>query len=188
MSSDPTELTGLLRAWQAGSQEAGDRLLPMVYVELKKAAARHLAGERQGHTLQTTALVHEAFLRLAGQRKTHWANRGHFYAVAAKLMRRILLDHARRRGAEKRGGSAMRVVFDDAADLVCERADELVALDDALRTLAAVDPFKASVVELRFFAGLTIAETAQVLGCSIDTLTRHWRAARAWLAREIARS
>lgn len=181
----PEDLTGLLRAWSQGSEEAGHALLPVVYEELRRLAARALARERQGHTLQPTALVHEAFLRLSGRLSNRWHNRQQFFALAATMMRRVLVDHARKRNTAKRGGEVLRVQLDEARDLASHRGEEILTVDRALRELAAMDPFKGRLVELRYFGGLTVAETAQVLDCSIDTVTRHWRSARAWLAQEL---
>jgi len=160
-----------------------ERLLPAVYGELKRLAASYLRSERPDHTLQPTALVHEAYLRLQGQRSVMWSNRAHFYGIAARIMRRILVDHARRRGAAKRDGAVLRLTLVDAG--VDDRAPELVALDSALTTLEELDPQQARIVELRFFGGLTVEETADAAGISTATVKREWRTARAWLRREI---
>jgi RNA polymerase sigma factor (TIGR02999 family) len=173
-------VTRLLRAWGAGEEGAFERLFPLVYDELRRTARRFLAGERQGHTLQATALVHEAYFRLVAQRQGQWQERAQFYAVAARSMRRILVDHARCRASLKRGG-APPLPLDEAGDVAERRPDDLVALDDALTSLGEIDAQKAAVVELRFFGGLSNEETAVVLGCSRATVIRQWRIARAWL-------
>src|SRR3982751_602703 len=156
-------LTELLHEWQRGDREALDKLTPLVYDELRRIAHRYVRREREGHTLETTALVNEAYLRLVGQQKIEWQNRSHFFAVAAQVMRHILIDHARKHRYAKRGGGALKVPLDEAMAVTDKRARELVALDDALKALAALDPRKAEIVELRFFGGLSIAETAEVL-------------------------
>jgi RNA polymerase sigma-70 factor, ECF subfamily len=184
-SPPPKEMTRLLLAWSGGDRSALDRLLPLVEEELHRLAHRYMSREREDHTLQTTALVNEAYLRLIDQRRVRWQNRAHFFAIAAQTMRRILIDHARRRAFAKRGGGARELQLDEAAVLTDERASELVALDDALRALADVDERKSRVVELRFFGGLSVEETAEVLGVSPDTVTREWRRARAFLRREM---
>ena len=168
---------------EGGDRKALDRLLPLVYGELRRLAASYLKQERPDHTLQPTALVHEAYLRLTRQRDVVWQNRAHFFGIAAQMMRRILVDHARKRQAAKRDAAAFRIVtdVDDAAD----RAPELLALDAALSSLETLDPQQAKVVELRFFAGLTVEETAEVAGISEATVKRDWRTAKAWLRREI---
>jgi len=181
-SSDTTEL---LRAWADGDREALDRLAPRVYSELRRIAGHLMQSERPGRTLQTTALVHEAYLRLIDVRNVDWQHRAHFFAVSAQIMRRILLDRARRRVAAKRGGAAQRLNLDELPDLGSGRSRELVALDDALNALADVDPRKARVIELRFFGGLSAEETAAVLKISPDTVLRDWRLARAWLLAEL---
>jgi RNA polymerase sigma factor (TIGR02999 family) len=181
MTSAPSELSELLRAWSAGDDDAFDRLLPLVYAELRRLAHGYLKGQGAGHTLQTTALIHEAYLRLADQREAHWQNRAHFFGVAARAMRSILVDAARARQAVKRGGALALVSLDEAATVADERAAELVALDEALAALAAFDRRKSQVVELRYFGGLTVEETAQVLRVSPDTVARDWRLARTWL-------
>lgn len=185
---DPAEVTGLLVAWSEGDRAALDRLLPLVEGELRLLAHRYLRRERPGHTLQTTALVHEAYLRLVDQKRTQWRNRAHFFGIAASLMRRILIDHARRIAYAKRGGGAPHVALDEACVVGAERAAELVALDDALAALARVDERKARVVELRYFGGLTAEETAEVLGVHVDTVGREWRRARMFLRRELEAS
>ncbi|HEY6229697.1 MAG TPA: sigma-70 family RNA polymerase sigma factor [Pyrinomonadaceae bacterium] len=184
----PHEMTQLLAAWSDGDREALDRLLPLVEDELHRLAHHYMNRERAGHTLQTTALVNEAYLRLIDQREVRWQNRAHFFAIAAQMMRRILIDHARRQAYAKRGGGARKVSLAEVAVLTDERAAELVALDEALNGLARIDERKARVVELRYFGGLTVEETATVLKVSPDTVTREWRRARAWLHREIQES
>jgi RNA polymerase sigma factor (TIGR02999 family) len=179
------QVTDLLDAWAGGDRSALDRLLPLVERELHELAHRYLQRERQGHTLQTTALVHEAYLRLVDQRRTRLQSRAHFLGIAAQMMRRILVDHARRIAYAKRGGGALTVSLDEACVLADERAEELVALDDALRSLATLDERKSRVVELRYFGGLSVEETAQALGVHPDTVTRDWRRAKAYLRREI---
>jgi len=179
------QITQLLVRWREGDQRALDELMPLVYDELHRLAARYLRGERPGHTLQTSALVNEAYLRLAGREETQWQNRAHFFAIAAQAIRRILVDHARRRRNKKRGGDAPRVSFDEGLIVSTERAAELVALDDALARLAEIAPRKSQLVELRFFGGLSIEETAEVLKVSPGTVMRDWTFAKAWLLREI---
>ena len=186
MEAETLELTDLLAAWRRGDRLAEEDLLGLVYRELRGIARRHLASERSGHTLQATELVHEAYLRMAGQKGIHWQNRSQFFAVAATMMRRILVDHARRRNASKRGAGVTCVTLEGAVEQAAPVALEVVALDDALKVLGRMDPFKASIVELRFFGGLSIEEAAQALECSTDTISRHWRSARAWLARELS--
>jgi RNA polymerase sigma factor (TIGR02999 family) len=178
-------ITHLLKEWSDGDPLALDRLTPLVYEELRHQAARYLRRERRGHTLQTTALIHEAYLRLIDAKDVHWQSRTHFFAVAANLMRRVLVDHARRRDAEKRGGSHSALPFDDALAVVNDTAVDLLAIDEALDRLAAMDPQQARVVELRFFSGLSVEETAAALGVSAKTVKRDWSVARAWLRREI---
>ena len=185
MSPSSHIVTQLLQEWSGGDREALDRLLPLVYEELRQQAARHLRRERPGHTLQTTALVHEAYLRLVGQREVRWQNRAHFFAICAQLMRRILTDHARRRLAAKRGGSQLRLTLDEASDSAGEGGVDILAVDEALTKLSAIDPQQGRVVELRFFSGLSVEETAEVLGVSARTVKRDWSVAKAWLHREI---
>jgi RNA polymerase sigma factor (TIGR02999 family) len=180
-------VTELLRAWGGGDQAALDRLLPVVYDELRRQAQRYLRRERPGHTLQTTALVHEAYLRLIDQRQARWQTRSQFFGVAAQLMRRILVDHARGRHAAKRGGAAIQVPLEEESAAAQERDVDLLALDEALTRLAAFDPQQARVVELRYFTGLGIEETAEALGVSPATVKREWAMARAWLKRELQR-
>ena len=179
------EVTGLLLAWGRGDEEALQKLIPLVYGHLHAAASRYIANERPGHTLQTTALIHETYLRLVNVRKVKWQNRAQFHAICARLMRRILIDFARSRGYQKRGGGAPHVNFDEAL-LVTARPDaNLEALDDALNRLALVDERKSRVVELRFFGGLDVKETAEVLRVSQDTVMRDWKLAKVWLLRDL---
>ena len=179
------EVTGLLLAWGRGDEEALQKLMPLVYGHLHAAASRYIANERPGHTLQTTALIHETYLRLVNVRKVKWQNRAQFHAICARLMRRILIDFARSRGYQKRGGGAPHVKFDEAL-LVTARPDaNLEALDDALNRLALVDERKSRVVELRFFGGLDVKETAEVLRVSQDTVMRDWKLAKVWLLRDL---
>ncbi|HVF67587.1 MAG TPA: sigma-70 family RNA polymerase sigma factor [Pyrinomonadaceae bacterium] len=180
------EITRLLADLAGGDRGALDRLAPLVHAELRRIARRQMGGERQGHTLQATALVNEAYLRLAGQEGFEWKDRTHFYAVCAQVMRHVLIDHARAHARDKRGGGALHVSLDEAAVMSVEGASELVALDEALRELEEVDPQKGRVVELRYFAGLSIEETAEVLNISPTTVRREWRRAKAWLYRALA--
>jgi RNA polymerase sigma factor (TIGR02999 family) len=182
------EITRLLRAWREGDEGAFERLSPLVYGELRKIAHGYMRNERDGATLQATALVHEAYLRLAGAGAVDWQDRAHFFAVSAQVMRRLLVDAARARGSEKRGGAAQRVDLDQVPDLSAQRGAEIVAVDDALTALAKFDARKAKVIELRFFAGLSVEETAAVLRVSPQSVMRDWRLARAWLLREMSRS
>lgn len=184
--SSVSETTELLRAWASGDQQALSALVPRVYRELRRLAGRCLRDERPGQTLQVTDLVHEAYLHLADASRLDWQHRSHFFAVSAKLMRRILVDRARRRTAAKRGGRAVGVDVEHALDVSTQRSAELIALDDALNTLAAVDPRKARIIELRFFAGLEVRETAEVVGVSAETVMRDWKLAKAWLLKELA--
>ncbi len=181
------EITGLLRAWRNGDEAALNELVPLVHAELQRLAHLHLARERQGHTLQTGALVNEAYLRLIDARGIDWQDRAHFFAVSAKIMRQVLMQYARARLARKRGGTALKVEYDDAAIPSPERDADLIALDDALNALAKSDPREASIVEMRFFGGLSEAEAAHVLGISDRTVRREWDHARAWLLRELKR-
>jgi RNA polymerase sigma factor (TIGR02999 family) len=175
----------LLVEWGNGDRQALEKLTPLVYQELKRLAARYLRRERQEHTLQSTALVHEAWLRLIDQNHVHWQNRAQFFGIAAEMIRRILIDHARNRQAAKRGDGALKLTLDDALAAPDIRDLDLVALDDALQDLAKFDPQQSRMVELRFFAGLSIEESAEVLGVSPATVKREWAAARAWLYREL---
>jgi RNA polymerase sigma-70 factor, ECF subfamily len=181
------EVTRLLKAWSGGDGEALEKLTPLVYRQLHKIAQRYMAGERFGHTLQTTALVNEAYLRLVDCGKVNWQDRAHFFAVSAQLMRRILIDFARSRGYLKRGGAIAHISLDEAPSVCNEPDVNLVALDDALKALSAIDERKSKVVELRFFGGLDVEETAEVLGISSDTVIRDWRLAKIWLLRELSR-
>jgi RNA polymerase sigma factor (TIGR02999 family) len=178
-------LTGLLLEWREGDKAALDRLMPLVYDELRRIAHRYVQHERDGHTLQTSALVNEAYLRFAGQRNVDWQNRSHFFAVTAQVMRHILIDHARRRRYVKHGGEAQQVPIQEAVVMSSQRADELIALEEALDELAKLDRRKSEVVELRYFGGLSLEETADVLEISLMTVRRDWRAAKAWLYRRI---
>ncbi len=182
-------LTGLLAEWREGDKSALDKLTPMVYDELRRIAHRYVRRERDGHTLATTALVNEAYLRLAGFQKFTWENRSHFFAVSAQVMRHILIDYARRSQFAKRGGGLQRVSLDGAANdtalMSTARAAELIALDEALDELAKIDARKSDVVQLRYFGGLTLEETAEVLQVSLMTVRRDWRAAKAWLFRRM---
>jgi len=175
------EVTHLLARLSGGSRDALDQLLPLVYDELREMAASYLRRERPDHTLQPTALVHEAWLKLADDTQLDPQNRAHFFGIAAQVMRRVLVDHARRQMAEKRGGDIPKLSLDENLDAAEERAVELIALDDAMHELAAFDPQKSRIVELRFFGGLSVEETAQVLGVSAVTVNRQWRMAKAWL-------
>ena len=181
-------VTDLLVAWGRGDESAFDRLVPLVHAELHRLARKYMRGERQGHSLQTTVLVNEAYLRLVDLNRVRWQDRGHFFAMSARLMRRILVDHARSRGYIKRGGGAPLEPFDELRAGIIESRPDLVALDDALEALAAVDLRKSQVVEMRFFGGLTTEETAEALGVSAHTVVRDWRIAKAWLLRELQSS
>lgn len=174
-----------IRAWSGGDQEALDRLTPLVYAELHHVAHRYMLRERQAKTLQTTALVNEAYLRLVDTTNIQWEHRTHFFAVSARIMRRILVDAARARTAGKRGGSSPHVNLDEVPDVSAQRGGEILALEEALEALAKVDPRKAEVVELRFYGGLSVEETAKFLKVSPQTVMRDWRLARAWLLREM---
>ena len=186
MESDPAlNITQLLRAWASGDQAALDQLTPVIYSELRRRAHNYMKNERPGHTLQTTALAHEAWMRLVNVSVADWKDRAHFFAIAARVMRHILVDGARARRREKRSGSSQRVDLGRIADFSPGRDRELVAIDDALQALAALDARKARVIELRFFGGLSVAETAEVLKVSEDTVFRDWRLARTWLLRQI---
>ena len=186
--SEQRDVTRLLVNWSNGDRQALEALLPLVYDELRMLAGRYLRRERSGHTLQSTALVHEAYLRLVDQRNVQWQNRAHFFAVAAQMIRRILVDHARKTQAEKRGGQAPRLSLDEAIAVAQGRDVDLVALDDAMNGLAAIDEQQARIVELRFFGGLSIEETAEVLKISPATVKRDWVMAKSWLYREMTGS
>jgi RNA polymerase sigma factor (TIGR02999 family) len=181
----PTKVTELLLKWGQGDEAALERLIPLVHRELHQIAQRCMAGERAGHSLQATALVNEAYLRLINAKDVAWHDRAHFLAVAARVMRRILVDHARARGYRKRGGDAARVTFDEALVVTNEPGQDFVALDDALEALGKFDQRKSRVIELRFFGGLSVEETASVLKVSPDTVMRDWQLARSWLSREM---
>ncbi len=177
----PSEVTRLLKDWGNGDSTALDQLMPIVYAELRAIAARYLRRERQDHTLQPTALVNEAYLRLIDQNQVQWQNRAHFVGVAAQMMRRILVDHAKSHNRAKRGGGARRVTLDEAVALSEERANDLVELDEALTALEAFDERKSRVVEMKYFGGLSVEETAEVLKVSVITVARDWKLAKAWL-------
>jgi len=180
------EVTELLRAWTSGDERARDDLVPLVYAQLHRAAQRCMAGERAGHALQATALVNEVYLKLVDCERVRWQDRAHFFAVSSQLMRRILIDFARSRGSLKRGADMPQVSLDDAPSLCNEPDVSLVALDDALNALAVFDERKSKVVELKFFGGLSVEETAEVLKVSVETVVRDWRLARIWLLRELS--
>ena len=184
-TSDSVEVTRLLLAWGAGDEVALEQLVPVVYRELRRMARRYMAAERPDHTLQASALVNEAYLKLVDVRQMHWQNRAQFFGVCAQLMRRILVDFARRQRYLKRGGGARPVTFEEAIVLPGAQTTNLPALDDALNALAKIAPRKVRVVELRFFAGLSVKETAEVLKVSQDTVVRDWRMAKVWLHREL---
>lgn len=185
MGISPGEVTNLLIQLKNGNQDAQSRLIPLVYAELRRLAGVYMRRERSGHTLQATALVHEAYLRLAGQDGISWQNRAHFFGVAANIMRRILVDHARAKKAKKRGGSDQKVSFDEAVLAQPEAPQQFPALDEALERLAKRDPRQSRIVELRFFGGLSDEETAEVLGISLRTVIRDWKVARAWLNQQL---
>jgi RNA polymerase sigma factor (TIGR02999 family) len=181
----PAQITQLLIDWNNGSPEALDKLMPMVEAELRRIAASYMRRERPGHTLQTSALVNEAYLKLVDQREVRWQNRSHFFALASQLMRRILLDHARTQGRVKRGGDAIHVDLEDVAVMTPKKSEELIALDEALTRLARFDLQKSQIVEMRFFGGLTVSEVAEVLDIAPVTVMLHWRLAKAWLQKEM---
>jgi len=181
------EVTQLLLAWSDGDRTALDKLTPLVYEELRRMAHRYMSRERPGHTLQTTALVNEAYLRLVNREAVQWQNRAHFFGIAAQVMRHILVDHARSHAYQKRGGGNQTISLDEAMVVSQERAAEVVALDDVLKELANIDPQQSRIVELRFFGGLTIEETAVVVGLSPATIKREWSTAKAWLYHELAK-
>ena len=186
--SSTQEVTQLLVAWRQGKQDALDELIPVVYEELRRQAHRYLQREQKGHSLQTTALINETYLRLLGCQKVSWKDRAHFFAVTARMMRRILVDYARSRRSQRRGGDLAKTTLDQKLTFPIARNSDLVALDDALNELALIDERRSRVVELRFFGGLSIEETAEVLGVCPDTVVRDWRLAKVWLAREVKRS
>jgi RNA polymerase sigma factor (TIGR02999 family) len=185
MATLPNEVTQLLIDWSRGDKAALEQLIPLVHAELRRLARHYMGRENPGHTLQTSALINEAYIRLVDQQDVPWQNRAHFFAVSAQVMRHILIDHARSHAYAKRGGGARQVPFDEAVALNDQRADELVALDDALNMLAAMDTRKSQIIELRFFGGLSIEETAEAMKISPITVTREWRSAKAWLRREM---
>lgn len=180
------EVTELLIEWSNGDKAALDKLMPLIHEELRRLAHYYMSHERPGHTLQTTALVNEAYLRLVNREGVHWQNRAHFFAIAAQVMRTILVDHARSHAYAKRGGGAHKIELDEAMIVSRERAAEVVALDEALKELANLDPQQSRIVELRFFGGLTIEETAEVLDLSPATIKREWSTAKAWLYHQVA--
>ena len=186
MATQTHSVTEMLQEWSgSGDREALDKLMPIVYDELRRQASRYLQHERQGHTLPTTALVHEAYLRLIDQIAVPWQNRAHFFGIAAEMMRRILVDHARKRHALKRGGEALKLTLDEASMMSGKRNLDLIAVDEALTRLASLDPQQSRVVELRFFGGLNVEEAAEVLGVSARTVKRDWSVAKAWIRREL---
>jgi RNA polymerase sigma-70 factor, ECF subfamily len=187
MSGTSHNITRLLLDWRNGDQTALDRLMPLVYGELRRMANNYMRNERRGHTLQSSALVNEAYLRLVDHENIDWQNRAHFFGVAAQAMRRILVDHARTRNYQKRGGGAQQVSLEEAATMAEDRAAELIALDEALQELAKIDERKSRVVVMRYFGGLSLEETAEALGVSIPTVTRDWTTAKAWLLREMSK-
>ncbi len=182
------EITQLLAEWREGNQSALDELYPLVYDELHRLARRYMSRERGGHTLQTTALINEAYVRLVDQKNVQWANRAHFFAISAQIMRRILIDHARRHAYAKRGGGARQVTLDEAASITPSIGSDLLRLDEALKSLAEMDPRRSQVVELRYFGGLNNEEIAGVLNISENTVTRDWNMARAWLHQQLTES
>jgi RNA polymerase sigma factor (TIGR02999 family) len=185
-ATGPEGVTRLLVEWQNGNQDALDSLIPLVYRELRAIAGRYLSRESPSHTLQSTALVHEAYVKLIGQQRMRWQNRAQFFGIAAQMMRRILVDHARHQSRDKRGGPATKLSLDDAMGAAEPESDvDLLMLDVALTSLAQIDPRGARIIELRFFSGLTLEETAEVLSISVGTVKRDWSAARAWLYREM---
>src|SRR5437588_1012449 len=185
MKSSSHEVTQLLTDWGNGNQAAADKLMPLVYEELRRLAHQYMNKERPGHTLQTSGLVNEAYLRIIDQSQVHWQNRAHFFGIAAQMMRRILVDYARNRQYAKRGGGARQVSLDEAMIVSEERSAEVIALDDALKGLTQFDPRKSQIVELRFFGGLSIEETAEILKVSPGTVMRDWTLAKAWLRKQM---
>jgi RNA polymerase sigma-70 factor, ECF subfamily len=186
---DPShQITAMLREWGGGDRDALEKLMPLVYNELHKQAARYLRRERPNHTLQPTALIHEAYVKLVGQREPNWESRTHFFAIAAQAMRRILIDHARAKHQEKRGGDNITLALDDAALVITDEQNvDLLALDEALDRLSEIDEHQVRIVELRFFSGLSLEETAEALGISRATVAREWSIAKTWLRRELTR-
>ena len=187
LTPSSTQVTHLLTRWSSGDENAREALIPLVYDELRKVARHFLSRQRPDHTLQSTALVHEAYVRLVGYPSVHFENRAHFFAVASQLMRRILVDHARKRNAAKRGGNNLTLVLDEAIALPAKSEIDIAALDNALSNLATLDPRQANIVEMRFFGGLSIQETSKVLGISAATVKREWTTARTWLFDEMTR-
>ena len=185
MTVAPQEVTQLLAAWRDGDEHALDKLMPLVYDELRRIASRYMKRERSGHTLQTSALVNEAYLRMVGQQNVDWQNRAHFFGVAASIMRHLLVDHARANGRLRRGANPQQVTLDEAAVVSEQKGEELLALDEALTKLSEIDERKVRIVELRYFSGLSAEETAEVLGVSEITVKREWLKAKAWLYREL---
>ena len=179
------DVTRLLINWRNGDEAALEQLIPLVHEELRRVARRHMAHERVGHTLQATALVNEAYVRLIDVRQMNWQDRAHFFAMSSRLMRRVLVDFARSKGYQKRGGGAQKVSLDEGELVIPERGEDLTALDEALTSLATFDARKAQVVEMRFFGGLSVEETAEALHVSVDTVMRDWKLAKAWLLREL---
>jgi len=188
MTLPANDVTQLLVAWGNGDENARDQLMPLVYTELHRLAHRHIKKERPGHTLQTSALVNEAFVRLVDQRDVNWQSRSHFFGIAAQMMRRILVDYARSRGYAKRGGNAQRVSLNEEMMITLQRSADVISVDEALTELATIDERKSRVVELKFFGGLSIEETAEVLGVSPGTVMRDWTLAKAWLRRAMSKS
>src|SRR5215475_8559137 len=182
---NPHEVTQLLLAWSEGDKTALDQLMPLVYTELRRLAKSYMSRERAGQTMQTTALIHEAYLRLIDADRVRLENRGHFFAAASRLMRQVLVDLAREHGSRKRGGAALQVSLDEAMVVSKQRDEGLLALDEALNALAQIDPRKSRMVELRFFGGLSVEETAEALGVSVETIHRDWRLAKSWLLRRL---
>jgi RNA polymerase sigma factor (TIGR02999 family) len=187
MADNAGDVTRLLQQLRAGNAQAADKLVPLIYEELRRLAAACMRRERSGHTLQATALVHEAYLKLMGQRNVEWHDRAHFFAVAATLMRRVLLDHARKRHTAKRGGAPHKATLEDSLLISDEHLDDVLALDQCLTRLAAIDPQQAKLVELRFFAGMNVEEVAEIMSISTATVKREWASAKAWLNREMTR-
>jgi RNA polymerase sigma factor (TIGR02999 family) len=187
-SPSSKQITQLLVLWRQGEHSALDELIPLVYAELHRMAHRYMRRERPNHTLQTSALIHEAYVRLVDQRETPWQGRGQFFGLSARLMRRILVDHARSKGYAKRGAHAKQVSLDEGIAVSGKRGADIIALDDALKDLEALDPRKSRIVEMRFFGGLSLEETAEVLDVSVPTVEREWRAARAWLHKALVRT
>ena len=185
LEPNPHEVTQLLLAWSKGDKAALDQLMPLVYTELRRLAKSYMRRERAGQTMQTTALIHEAYLRLVDVDRVRLENRGHFFAAASRLMRQVLVDLAREHGSRKRGGAALQVSLDEAMVVSKQRDEGLLALDEALNALAQIDPRKSRMVELRFFGGLSVEETAEALGVSVETIHRDWRLARSWLLRRL---